>query len=91
MMAQQRQLNMSQTDPDMVFARQRPRLVRLAYRMLGTVADEEDMVQDAWLRWLATDQELVREPAAFLRTIVARLCLNELNSARRRREIYFGP
>lgn len=91
MMAQQRQLNMSQTDPDMVFARQRPGLVRLAYRMLGTVADAEDMVQDAWLCWLATDQELVREPAAFLRTIVARLCLNELNSARRRREIYFGP
>jgi DNA-directed RNA polymerase specialized sigma24 family protein len=50
----------------------------------------EDVVQDAWLRWLATDKEAVREPAAFLRTIVTRLCLNELKSARRRREIYIG-
>lgn len=90
MITQQRQLNMSQTDPDLVFARLRPRLVRLAYRMLGTVADAEDVVQDTWLRWLATDQKAVREPAAFLRAIVTRLCLNELKSARRRREIYIG-
>jgi RNA polymerase sigma factor (sigma-70 family) len=89
--AQQRQLDMSQTNPEMVFARPRPRLVRLAYRMLGTIVDAEDVVQEAWLRWLATDQKAVREPAAFLRTIVTRLCLNELKSARRRREIYIGP
>ncbi|WP_173370395.1 sigma-70 family RNA polymerase sigma factor [Methylocystis sp. SC2] len=82
---------MSEMNPDRVFARQRPRLVRLAYRMLGTIADAEDVVQDAWLRWLATDREAVRDPSAFLRTIVTHLCLNELKSARRRREIYIGP
>jgi RNA polymerase sigma-70 factor (ECF subfamily) len=59
--------------------------------MLGSVADAEDVVQDAWLRWLAADKEAVREPAAFLRTIVTRLCLNQLESARRRRETYIGP
>nr|WP_285292820.1 sigma-70 family RNA polymerase sigma factor [Aureimonas altamirensis] len=69
----------------------RPRLVRLAYRMLGSVADAEDVVQDAWTRWLAIDRASVREPAAYLRTIVTRLCLNELKSARRNRETYIGP
>lgn len=69
----------------------RPRLVRLAYRMLGSVADAEDIVQEAWLRWLDTGRSDVREPAAYLHTIVTRLCLNELKSARRRRETYIGP
>lgn len=73
------------------FAQMRPRLVRLAYRMLGSVADAEDVVQDAYLRWLAIDPDTVRQPAALLRTIVARLSLNELKSARRRRETYVGP
>jgi len=59
--------------------------------MLGSVADAEDVVQDAYAHWLATDQETVRQPAALLRTIVTRLCLNELKSARRRRETYIGP
>ena len=77
------------TDPS--FSEIRPRLVRLAYRMLGSVGDAEDVVQDAYLRWLATDREAVRQPAALLRTIVTRLCLNELKSARRRRETYIGP
>jgi RNA polymerase sigma-70 factor (ECF subfamily) len=73
------------------FADLRPRLVRLAYRMLGSVADAEDIVQEAWMRWLATDRDAVRVPAALLRTIVTRLCLNALKSARRRRETYIGP
>jgi RNA polymerase sigma-70 factor (ECF subfamily) len=73
------------------FSDLRPSLVRLAYRMLGSVADAEDVVQDAWIRWLAIDKEAVREPVALLRTIVTRLCLNELKSARRRRETYIGP
>jgi len=77
--------------PDTVFSSLRPRLVRLAYRMLGTVTDAEDVVQDAYLRWLAADRKSVREPGAFLRTIVTRLCVNELKSARRRREAYIGP
>ncbi|MFJ6323771.1 MULTISPECIES: sigma-70 family RNA polymerase sigma factor [unclassified Rhizobium] len=82
---------MTETNADPTLSELRPRLVRLAYRMLGSVADAEDIVQEAWLRWLATDHASVREPAAFLRTIVTRLCLNELKSARRRRETYVGP
>lgn len=82
---------MNSIRPEPSFADLRPRLVRLAYRMLGSVADAEDVVQDAWARWLATDRDAVREPAALLRTIVTRLCLNELKSARRRRETYIGP
>jgi RNA polymerase sigma-70 factor (ECF subfamily) len=81
---------MNEVTSDPIFSELRPRLVRLAYRMLGSVADAEDIVQDSWLRWLATDRASVREPAAFLRTVVTRLCLNELKSARRRRESYMG-
>ncbi|MBN8952017.1 MULTISPECIES: sigma-70 family RNA polymerase sigma factor [unclassified Rhizobium] len=81
---------MSDAPPDPIFSELRPRLVRLAYRMLGSVADAEDIVQNAWLRWRGSDHAAVREPAAFLRTIVTRLCLNELKSARRRRESYVG-
>ncbi len=69
----------------------RPRLIRIAYRMLGSVADAEDVVQEAFLRWLDVDREGVREPAAFLRRVVTRLCLDHLKSARHRREIYVGP
>ncbi|WP_132979827.1 sigma-70 family RNA polymerase sigma factor [Pigmentiphaga sp. D-2] len=76
-------------DPDLNHLR--PRLIRLAYRMLGSVAEAEDVVQDAYVRWLATDSDKVRQPAALLHTIVTRLCLNELKSARRRRETYVGP
>jgi len=68
----------------------RPRLLRVAYRMLGSMADAEDVVQDAFLRWLATDRAAVREPEAFLRRIVTRLCLDQLKSARARREHYVG-
>jgi RNA polymerase sigma-70 factor (ECF subfamily) len=82
---------MEATDTDAIFSGLRPRLTRLAYRMLGSVADAEDIVQDAWLRWLNHDRSDVREPAAFLQTIVTRLCVNELKSARRRRETYIGP
>ena len=69
----------------------RPRLTRIAYRMLGSVADAEDVVQDAFLRWYAVDRDAVHEPEAFLRRIVTRLCLDQLKSARRRRETYVGP
>ena len=68
----------------------RPRLIRVAYRMLGSMADAEDVVQDAFLRWLDTDRAAVREPEAFLRRIVTRLCLDLLKSARVRREQYLG-
>ncbi|MBL0768563.1 sigma-70 family RNA polymerase sigma factor [Sphingopyxis sp. DHUNG17] len=69
----------------------RPMLTRVAYRMLGSVADAEDVVQDAFLRWLGADRAAVREPAAFLRRTVTRLCLDQLKSARAQRETYVGP
>lgn len=69
----------------------RSSLVRVAYRMLGSVADAEDMVQEAFIRWLKADRTEVREPEAFLRRIVMHLCLDQLKSARRRRETYIGP
>ena len=69
----------------------RPRLVRVAYRMLGSVSDAEDVVQEAFIRWMSADREAVREPEAFLRRTVTRLCLDQLKSARHRRETYIGP
>jgi RNA polymerase sigma-70 factor (ECF subfamily) len=69
----------------------RPTLTRVAYRMLGSLADAEDVVQEAFIRWLQTDRTCVREPEAFLRRAVTRLCLDVLKSARRRRETYVGP
>lgn len=74
-----------------VFAAQRRRLFGIAYRMLGTVADAEDIVQDTWIRWQNTDRRRVDEPAAFLATIATRLSINVLQSARTRRETYIGP
>ena len=56
-----------------VFDPLRPKLTRIAYRMLGSVADAEDVVQDAFIRWLETDRDAVREPDAFLRRVVTRL------------------
>lgn len=69
----------------------RPRLIRVAYRMLGSVADAEDVVQDAFIRWLGADRAVVREPEAYLRRTVTRLCLDQLKSARHQRETYPGP
>lgn len=68
----------------------RPKLIRIAYRMLGSLADAEDMVQEAFLRWLDADRNAIQEPGAFLRRVVTRLCLDQLKSARHRREIYVG-
>ncbi|WP_404825258.1 sigma-70 family RNA polymerase sigma factor [Pelagerythrobacter rhizovicinus] len=69
----------------------RPMLLRLGYRMLGSVADAEDVVQEAFIRWMRSDRSEVREPEAFLRRTVTRLCLDQLKSARHRRETYVGP
>ena len=70
------------------FEAERSRLVRLAYRMTGSLAEAEDVVQDAWLRWARADG--VEAPAAWLTRVVTRLCLDHLKSARVRREIYVG-
>jgi RNA polymerase sigma-70 factor, ECF subfamily len=69
----------------------RPKLMRVAYRMLGSVADAEDMVQETFIRWMRADRSEVREPEAFLRRTITRLCLDQLKSARRQRETYVGP
>ncbi|CAI9399359.1 ECF RNA polymerase sigma factor SigJ [Pleomorphomonas sp. T1.2MG-36] len=82
---------MSEESPERILSSLRPGLIRIAYRMLGSLAEAEDIVQETAIRWLAADRQSVREPAAFLRQIVTRLCLNELQSARRRRETYIGP
>lgn len=68
----------------------RPRLARVAYRMLGSVADAEDVVQEAFVRWINAPRSEVREPEAFLRRTVTRLCLDQLKSAKRQREVYVG-
>lgn len=73
------------------FGQLRPNLMRVAYRMLGSVADAEDIVQEAFIRWMRSDRSDVREPEAFLRRTVTRLCLDQLKSARRTRETYIGP
>jgi RNA polymerase sigma-70 factor (ECF subfamily) len=69
----------------------RPRLFAVAYRMLGSASEAEDVVQDAWLRYAAADRHDLRSPEAFLTTIVTRLCLDRLKSARAVREQYIGP
>ncbi|HEV7733475.1 MAG TPA: RNA polymerase sigma-70 factor [Candidatus Binatia bacterium] len=77
-------------DPAATYASLRPRLFGIAYRMLGSVADAEDVLQDAWLRWQATNHAEVLDAAAFLVTITTRLALNVVQSARARRETYVG-
>ncbi|ACA20219.1 RNA polymerase, sigma-24 subunit, ECF subfamily [Methylobacterium sp. 4-46] len=71
------------------FEAQRPRLLRLGYRMLGALSEAEDVVQEAWLRWSGV-RDGVATPAAYLTRIVTRLCLDQLKSARARRETYVG-
>ncbi|HEY1880833.1 MAG TPA: sigma-70 family RNA polymerase sigma factor [Caulobacteraceae bacterium] len=73
------------------FEAERGALVGLAYRLTGSRADAEDVAQDAWLRWRKVDTETVEDPHAYLATVVTRLCLDRMKSARARREIYVGP
>jgi RNA polymerase sigma-70 factor (ECF subfamily) len=73
------------------FQEHRQFLFALAYRMLGSVTDAEDLVQETFLRWQQTDPAAVRSSRAYLSTVMTRLCLNHLSSARARREQYVGP
>ncbi len=73
------------------FAPLRPKLMRVAYHMLGSVPDAEDVVQEAFIRWMKADRAEVRVPEAFLCRTVTRLCLDLLKSAHRQRETYIGP
>src|SRR5689334_9495884 len=69
----------------------RPRLFGIAYRVLGSAGEADDVVQDAWLRWQRTDRSQVRDPAAFLATTTTRLAINVTQSAHARRETPLGP
>jgi len=73
------------------FETYRPMLFSIAYRMLGSAMEAEDIVQDAYLRYQAVPTEQIESPKAYLSTIVTRLCLNQLESARAQRETYVGP
>jgi RNA polymerase sigma-70 factor (ECF subfamily) len=77
--------------PALAFEPHRARLTGLAYRMLGSVAEAEDAVQDAYLRWHDADHTAVRDAGRYLYRLVTRLCLDRLKSARARRETYVGP
>ena len=79
------------SDPSATFEPHRRRLLGLAYRMLGSMAEAEDAVQDAYLRWHDADRAIVEDPKAFLMTTTTRICLDVLKSARTRREAYVGP
>src|SRR5712692_131936 len=74
-----------------VFVSIRPRLFRIAYRMLGSAAEAEDIVQDVWLRWQFTNRSVILSPSAYLAITATRLCINAATSARVRRETYVGP
>jgi RNA polymerase sigma-70 factor (ECF subfamily) len=76
---------------DDLFNTERPLLFSIAYRMLGSAADAEDVLQDAWVRYSGVDRSTIRSPKAFATTIVTRLCLDRLKSARATREEYVGP
>jgi RNA polymerase sigma-70 factor (TIGR02957 family) len=81
---------MASDDGVSVFESVRPRLFGIAYRMLGSAAEAEDIVQDAWLRWQGTDRTAILDPPAFLVTATTRLAITFSQSARSRRETYIG-
>ncbi len=73
------------------FARHRPMLIGVAYRILGRFADAEDVVQETWLRWAGADRESIRDPRAWLVTATTRLAIDRLRRERANRETYVGP
>lgn len=79
------------TDPSGTFEDERSRLISVGYRMLGSVTEAEDAVQDCWLRWQGVDQADIRTPAAWLTTAMTRLCIDRLRAAKTVRETYVGP
>lgn len=76
---------------EQIFNQYRWLLFSIAYRILGSATDAEDIVQEAFVRWLEADEEAVQSPRAYLSTVVVRLCLDQLRSARAQREVYVGP
>ena len=86
----QPRLNANDDDGLSAFLRARPRLFAIAYRMLGSAAEAEDIVQDVWVRWQTADRSPVRNSLAFLVAATTRLAINVIHSARARREISSG-
>lgn len=84
-------MSRSDTDTTALFAAERPRLIGLAYRLLGSVADAEDVVQEAWVRWDRTDRAVLINPQAWLTTVVSRLGIDRLRARQRDRTHYVGP
>jgi RNA polymerase sigma-70 factor (ECF subfamily) len=78
-------------DAAAVFAQVRPRLFGIAYRMLGSATDAEDLLQEVWIRWQTCDRSVVENPAAYLATTTTRLAINATQTAYARRERYVGP
>jgi RNA polymerase sigma-70 factor (ECF subfamily) len=78
-------------DGTAVFAAERPRLTGIAYRILGSLADADDVVQEAWFRFSKAGPGTIDRPAAWLTTVVSRIALDHLKAARREREVYVGP
>jgi len=89
--SEMRTLEQPRDDRVVVFEEQRSYLFSIAYRLLGSVTDAEDVLQEAFLRWDRARPEEVRSVRAYLATVVVRLCMDELRSARARREVYVGP
>jgi RNA polymerase sigma-70 factor (ECF subfamily) len=85
-----KEISMSTDDGLSTFLSVRPRLFSIAYRMLRSAAEAEEIVQDVWVRWQTTDRSFVRDAAAFLATTTARLAINVIQSARSRRETNVG-
>jgi RNA polymerase sigma-70 factor (ECF subfamily) len=81
----------SLADPLAAFERERRRLFGIAYRMLGSVSEAEDILQDAWLRWHGVEHSEVENPSAYLVRLVTRLCIDTLGAARNRLTDYVGP
>ena len=79
------------TPPGELFQRERPRLLGLAYRMVGSLADAEDIVGEAWARWCAHEGAELESPEAWLTTVTTRLAIDLLRSARLNRQVYVGP
>jgi RNA polymerase sigma-70 factor (ECF subfamily) len=77
--------------PEATFQQHRPLLFHIAYRMLGTVSDAEDIVQEAWIRWQRAGADVIEAPRAYLGQVVTRLAIDRLREARRAREEYVGP
>nr|RAW03739.1 RNA polymerase subunit sigma-24 [Aerococcus urinae] len=90
-MDMQRQHASAAGTAEAIFARHRPRIFAVAYRLTGTVSDAEDVVQETWLRWTRTDPSDIHSPEAWLVTTAGRLGIDHLRRVRARRESYVGP